>query len=145
MLLALFLFAGTFYAQQTPMGKVRGFKIGEYYSQNTTESNGAGTPQLRSLLTGAEAVTGQDGFVRVTEPHLLIFDRDGTTNYVIDVSSCIYAPDNKAAYSSERITARTGDNSFRISGSGFLWRQTNDSLVISNDVHSIIQKQSYGF
>ena len=39
---------------------------------------------------------------------------------------------------------QTADGKFQMQGTGFLWQQTNSSLIISNNVHTLIQNASLG-
>jgi len=40
-----------------------------------------------------------------------------------------------------RLKLRTGDGNYRVTGEGFLWRQNDSSLTISNNVRTVIERR----
>ncbi|MCX8107875.1 MAG: hypothetical protein N3G20_03635, partial [Verrucomicrobiae bacterium] len=67
-------------------------------------------------------------------------DAIGQTNLVVLGTNCLYDFRSKTAVSSDLIRITTGDGRLRLEGMGFIWYQTNNNLVVSNDVHTIVQK-----
>jgi hypothetical protein len=63
---------------------------------------------------------------------------DGKLEMVVEAPSCTYDILNATASSPGPLQVRTGDGKFRVEGEGFLWRQTNSFLTISNNVRSLI-------
>jgi hypothetical protein len=47
---------------------------------------------------------------------------------------------NGDAYSPGEVHMKTGDEELRMDGQGFLWRQSESFLIISNHVQTIYQK-----
>jgi hypothetical protein len=58
---------------------------------------------------------------------------------VVRAPQCTYAVMAGVASSAGHIEMQTGDGKFHIEGDGFLWRQNDSLLIISNRVHSVIQ------
>ncbi len=118
--------AGSVWAQFTGSGVVKGpFTFPEYDKQN----------RLRSLLVGMGARPQLDGRVAMEQLHLQTYTEDGLTNLVIVGTNCVFNPQTHLAWSPDRLRVRSADGRFVIEGVGFLWRQTDSHLTISNQVH----------
>ena len=57
----------------------------------------------------------------------------------MDAPECVYDTLNGVANSPGHLQLRTGDGNFRVEGDGFLWRQDDALLTISNHVHTVIE------
>lgn len=130
----LFLLLGTAagLAQTNIPIKIKGFKFpGEFYPPpNQT--------QAKTLVEGAVGEMLPDKRFQVSEARLQTFLKDGTRELLVQTPLCFFDPAARVLDSPGLIEAQTGDNKFSMSGEGFLWRQTNSSLTISNRVHTIV-------
>jgi lipopolysaccharide export system protein LptA len=143
-LLTFGLGIGPLACAQTLGGNVRidkpfkGFKVAEPYGppyETRTKSileGGKGLPLGRSITLLSDGVT------------LRTFSVTNTPQIKVDCRECFYNSTNREVNSAGPIHMQTADGKFQIEGTGFLWRQTNSSLFISNNVHTLIQSSSFG-
>lgn len=112
---------------------IKGFKAAEPY----------GSPhetQIKSLLEGGKAFQQPGGKTLLSEGVTLrTYSETNTLQRVITCVECIYDPSTREVSSAGPIQMQTADGKFSIEGTGFLWQPTNSSLVISNQVHTLIQ------
>lgn len=94
--------------------------------------------QMKTLLEGARAEQLAPGRYLVDQAKLRTFSEDGVTNMVIEAPQCLYEKSLGTVDSSGPIRMETAGGKFTIAGVGFLWQQTNSSLTISNQVHSVV-------
>jgi hypothetical protein len=95
--------------------------------------------QMKSRLSGAEASPQAGGLLVIKQLKVETFGVDGKLEMVAEAPGCTYDTLNATASSPGPLQVRTGDGKFRVEGEGFLWRQTNSSLTISNNVRSLIE------
>jgi hypothetical protein len=98
--------------------------------------------QIKSILSGAEALLRPGGRFIIKQLKLQTFDSDGKTNVVVTAPECLYDEKNGTASSSGPVQLQNGDGKYRVAGEGFLWRQTNSFLTISNNVHTVIEDRA---
>ncbi len=109
-----------------------GFSSLEYFKQpNQT--------QVRSRLTGTEAQPLADGLVLLKQPKLEMFFTNGSLQAVVEAPECVYDTQSNTVNSASHLRMRSGDGKYRTEGDGFLWRQNDSFLTISNHVHSVFQ------
>ncbi|MEW6303730.1 MAG: LptA/OstA family protein [Verrucomicrobiota bacterium] len=65
-------------------------------------------------------------------------DKVRSTNFVVQAADCIWDQNNKRASSAGAVEAQTSDGRLKISGTGFDWQQSNTTLFLSNNVHTVI-------
>jgi hypothetical protein len=118
-------------AQQLPLGHATDFTSSTYYEPPHET-------QLKMKLSGAEASPLPGGLLDVKRLRIETFGLDGKPESVVSAPQCIYAPLDGAANSSGKLEMQTSDGKLRVEGEGFLWRQTNSLLTISNHVHTVI-------
>jgi len=131
---------GTRGAQTTPSvrglpeqsGAAGAFRVPEYYDKENAS-------KLKSLLTGTAAAPQPDGTLRLATVQLVTFDLNGKTNLVFTGTNCVLDARHRIVYSADALAMRTGDGRLYVSGVGFLFRQTNSHVIISNQVHTIIK------
>ena len=70
--------------------------------------------------------------------------KTGETNLEVQTPDCVYDQARNTVSSSARIKLQTARGKFSIEGVGFLWRQTNSSLFISNSVRAVVQADMLG-
>ena len=134
LLVGFAVFGSVLSAQQPTLGRVKEFSVPEYY--DPPHQN-----QVRSLLTGAEAQPQTRGKFLIKELKLETFRENGEREIIVTAPECVYNSGAGLASSAGRLRVQTGDGRFSIEGEGFLWRQTNSSLIISNRVHTVIRPE----
>jgi lipopolysaccharide export system protein LptA len=93
---------------------------------------------VKFLLEGATARVQQDGRTLLTEARIHNYRLSGESEMAVEAPQCTYDPTNHIINSAGPLRLQTADGKFLIEGEGFLWQQTNTSLTISNQVHTII-------
>lgn len=120
------------YSQNITFGTMKKFSIPDYY---------AGTDNKKSLLTGAQAVPQPNGRVLIRGLRIESYDRRGVTNLVVEAPECNYDYGTRQAWSDGPLKITDGRGRFSMEGNrGFVWSQTNTSLVVSNQVRASIRK-----
>ena len=116
-----------------PAAAVRGrFRVPFYDSRN---------PQrLLSELAGEGAKLEPNGRIRLQSARVFTFDAQGRTNLIVYATNCVFDPARRAAESAEPLRVESGDGRLTLEGRGFLWRQTNNALVISNEVRTLLRR-----
>ena len=95
--------------------------------------------QIKSILSGAEALPQPGGQLIIKQLKLETFDLDGKLEITILAPECIYDTLKGVANSPGHLQLRTGDGKILTEGDGFLWRQSEQLLTISNNVCSVIE------
>jgi hypothetical protein len=121
-------------AQQFPIaGSASGFNSVEYYPAPHAQD-------IKRLFSGEEAEPEAGGMLLVKKVKIEMFDLNGKLQLSAEAPECTYDPINNVADSPEKVHIRTGDNALQIDGEGFLWRQSDSLLIISNQVHTVIDR-----
>ena len=115
-----------------PTGHATDFTTTEYFPAPNQQ-------QVKSVLSGAEAQPQPGGLLIIKELKLRTFDLDGKLNIIVTAPECIYDTMGGTASSGGPLQLQNGDGTFRVEGEGFLWRQTNSLLTISNQVRTRIE------
>jgi lipopolysaccharide export system protein LptA len=100
--------------------------------------------QTKSLLEGAKARRLPDGKWFITDATLHTFRVTGEQDLVAKAPECLYSPVTHTANSDGPLHAQMADGSFSIEGKGFEAQQTNSTLRISNQVHTVVQPKMIG-
>jgi hypothetical protein len=119
-------------AQQNTAGHASNFSSVEYFDAPHAQ-------QMKSRMSGTEASPQPGGLLAIKQLKLEEFDVEGKLEAVAEAPDCVYDMQNGMANSPGHLKMRTGDGNLRIEGEGFLWRQTNQWLTISNHVQTVIQ------
>jgi hypothetical protein len=93
--------------------------------------------QVKMRLSGAAAEPLPGGLLDVKELRVEMFTTDGRNEAVVQAPQCTYAPFDGVASSAGSVALRSGDGKTRVTGDGFWWRQSDNSLTISNHVHMV--------
>ena len=133
--LGLVMFAGL--GRSQPVVGGQGFKFTEYYDPPHET-------QLKSLLEGARAQRLPDGRIQVTDAKYRTYRVTGEGEMTVEAPECIYNSGQRSISSSGPLHVQTADGKFSIEGEGFLWQQTNSTLLVSNRVHTIIHPELVG-
>jgi hypothetical protein len=121
-------------AQQVPItGSGSDFNSVEYFDPPHQQ-------EIKRWLSGAETQQLPGGLLLVKQVKIETFTEDGKLQLVAQAPECIYDPINGIANSSSDVHMRTGDGQLRIDGQGFVWRQSNSSFTISNQVQTVMEK-----
>jgi hypothetical protein len=118
-------------AQQNGGGHTSDFSSVEYFDAPHAQ-------QMKSRMSGAEASPQPGGLLVIKQLKLEKFDVDGKVQVVVEAPECVYDSLNGTANSAGHLQMQTGDGKLHIEGEGFLWRQTNQWLTISNRVETVI-------
>jgi hypothetical protein len=119
-------------AQQVLSGWGKDFSVPEYYDPPLQN-------QMKSLLMGAAAQPQTNGTFLIKGARLETYRESGEREIIAFAPECVYDPASRTASSASRLQVQTGDGQFSIQGEGFLWRQTNSNLIISNAVRTTIR------
>jgi len=95
---------------------------------------------MKSRLSGAEAQPEAGGLLLIHRLKLETFDAAGKPEMVVEAPECVYDTYKRTASSAGHLQARSGDGEYRVEGDGFLWRQDDSKLTISNNVRTRIEK-----
>jgi hypothetical protein len=113
-------------------GHTRDFACVEYYTQpNPT--------QMKSRLSGAEAQPEPGGLLVIKQFKLETFNTNGSPQAIVEAPECIYDTPNNTVNSAGHLQLRSSDGKIRTEGDGFLWRQDDSFLTISNNVYTVIK------
>jgi hypothetical protein len=131
----LFAVAVGIRAQQSGIQHASDFKSVEYYEPTNQQQR-----QIKSKLSGAEALPQPGGLLLIKQLKLEMFSPDGKLEWVVNAPECIYDTLKGVANSSGHLEVQTGDGKFRVEGNeGFLWRQSDQFLTISNNVYAVLE------
>jgi len=132
--LGLLMFASPGHSQPGAGGQVS--KYTQYYdAPNET--------QLNLLLEGIGQLL-PDGRVQVNNAKCRTFRRNGEGEMNVETPFCFYDRKQRSVSSSGPFHMQTADGKFSIDGEGFLWLQTNSTLLVSNRVHTIVHPEQLG-
>ena len=97
--------------------------------------------QVQARLSGTEASPLPGALFDLKKMKVEKFSTAGKLEAVVEAPQCVYAPLDHVANSPGHLELRSGDGKFRVEGDGFLWEEGEQSLTISNNVHTVIQTQ----
>jgi hypothetical protein len=119
-------------AQQNGPRHASDFTSTEYYEPPHQQ-------KIKSILSGAEALPQPGGRLIVKQLKLETFNLDGKLEISIMAPECIYDTFKGVANSPGHLQVQTGDGRLRVEGDGFLWRQSDQFLTISNNVRTVLE------
>jgi hypothetical protein len=119
-------------AQQNGIQHASDFTSTEYYGPPNQQ-------QVKSILSGAEALPQPGGLLVIKHLKLEVFGLDGKLEWVVEAPECVYDTFKGVANSPGHLEVRTGDGKFHVEGEGFLWRQSDSFLTISNNVRTVVE------
>jgi hypothetical protein len=128
----LFLVALESRAQSNVVSHANDFTSVEYYPAPNQQ-------QMKSRLSGAEAQPLPGGLLAIKQLKLEMFRPNGEPEIIVIAPECVYNQLDGTANSPGRLEVRTGDDRILVEGEGFLWRQNDSFLTISNQVHTVIK------
>jgi len=107
------------------------FSLSEYFP-------GTNYTKLQHKLSAAQARSLPGNRQLLTNVKLQAFKLTGELELVIEVPECVYDQTNKTVGSPGALQVQSGDGRFRIAGDGFLYRQGESRVVISNRVQATV-------
>jgi hypothetical protein len=117
-------------------GHTRNFSSVKYFDEAPFQQ------QMKSRLSGADAQPLPGGLLVIKQPKLETFNTNGSPQAIVEVTECVYDIKNGTANSAGHLRLQSGDGKIRTEGDGFLWRQDDSFLRISNHVHTVIETGS---
>jgi hypothetical protein len=123
-------------AQQNVTGRANNFTSVEYFDPPNHK-------QMKMRLSGADAQPqpANNGALIIKKMKLETFNPDGSTVIIVEAPECVYDTMKGMASSPGHLQLRSGDGKLRMEGEGFLWRQSDGLLTISNDVRTVIESE----
>ncbi|HXR46927.1 MAG TPA: hypothetical protein VN784_05745 [Candidatus Limnocylindrales bacterium] len=118
-------------AQSNVVGHASDFTSAEYYPAPNQQ-------QMKSRLSGAEAQPLPGGLLAIKQLKLETFGPDGKSEIVVNAPECVYDQLSGTASSAGRLQVQY-QGKIRVAGEGFLWRQSDSFLTISNRISTVLQ------
>jgi hypothetical protein len=121
---------------------VRAQQTTTYHTSDFTEVEYFEPPHqqlMKSRLSCAEAQPQADGLVAIKQFKLEMFDTNGVLEMVVKAPDCVYDTQHGVASSAGHLRLETANASSHVEGDGFLWRQSNQFLTISDNVQTVIE------
>jgi hypothetical protein len=121
-------------AQTLPNGRANAFTTDMYYEHPDEQ-------QVKTRLSGAEATPLPGGLLDVKDLRVEEFSTNGVSRLVARAPQCTYAMLGNSASSTGHLVMQSGDGKFQTEGDGFLFvtRTNGMTLIISNNVHTVIE------
>lgn len=123
---------------EAKLGTGKDFKFPDYY----TASNGV--RRLRTLVTGSEAqfATNDNSLITLKNPRLESYAPDGKLEWTATSPECTVNIRTREVRGNTNLTFQTADERFQQTGVGFLWQQTNGVLIIFEQSHTQIDRDT---
>jgi hypothetical protein len=131
----LLLFMTKAIAQQNLSANATDFTSVEYYPAPDQT-------QVKMRLSGAEAAPLPGGLLVIKQFKLELFSSNGVPQVIVNAPECTYDSIHGLANSPGQLFVQNGDGKIQIQGMGFLWRQADSFLTISNDVKTVINNDT---
>ncbi|HEY2329055.1 MAG TPA: hypothetical protein VGI63_04505 [Verrucomicrobiae bacterium] len=125
------LVAAAVRAQQIPVGHATDFTSNTYFEPPNDQ-------KVKVKLSGAEALPLPGGLQDIRKLQIETFEVGGKAELIVHAPQCNYSVFNGVANSAGHLELQTGDGKFRVEGDGFVWKQNDSLLTISNNVHTVI-------
>ncbi len=120
-------------AQQIPAGRTSAFTTDMYFEHPFEQ-------QVQTRFSGAEANPLPGGLLDVKDLRIEAYATNGILQMTASAPQCTYAMLDGKAGSPGHVSMDSGDAKFHLEGDGFLllWRKNATSLIISNNVHTVL-------
>ncbi len=119
-----------------PVLSGQGFKFAQYYeAPNETH--------IKASIEGAQGQQQPDGRWLITRAKYQTFSLTGEGELVVEAPECLFDPGQHSLSSAGPLNVRTADRGFALDGEGFLWQQTNSTLLVSNRVHTTVHPELF--
>ena len=117
-------------------GTIKDFRVAQSYDA-PHES------QRKTLIEGLFARKLPDSLWALTNATVQTYRLTGERELIANTPACFYNQALQLVTSPGPLEAQLGDGSFTITGMGFRWEETNASLIISNQVHTVIHPKTF--
>ena len=94
-------------------------------------------------MSGAEAQPLAGSLLAIKQLKMETFGTNGSPQVVVEAPECVYDTSLGVANSAGHLRLQNGDGKLRTEGDGFLWRQSDNSLTISNNVFTLIKTSGW--
>lgn len=95
--------------------------------------------QVKLRFSGASVAPLPGGLQEISQVRIEYFGTNGLTRMLAQTPKCELAPFDGVASSPGKLEIRSGDGRFSVEGEGFLLRQNEMTLTISNHVHTVLK------
>ncbi|MBC8096688.1 MAG: hypothetical protein H7Y43_12835 [Akkermansiaceae bacterium] len=95
--------------------------------------------QIKTLLEGSQAEPQPGGKVLLSQPSLKYFTTNGTVEVQARSANCLFDTMSHNVSSTNILQVEMANGKFYTEGRGFLMRRTNNSIFLSNEVHTVIR------
>jgi hypothetical protein len=95
--------------------------------------------QIKLRLTGAEMSPLPEALFEIKQLQVWQYATDGRLQAAAESPQCIFAPMENIASSTNHLVLKSGDGKLRLEGDGYIWRQGDNSLTISNNVYAVLK------
>jgi hypothetical protein len=119
-------------APQDAPGHTRDFTSVKYFDAAPFQQ------QMKWRLSGADAQPLGELLV-IKQAKMETFNTNGSRQAIGEAPECVYDIKNGVASSAGHLRLQSGDGKARAEGDGFLWRQDDSFLTISNNVRTAIE------
>lgn len=100
-----------------------------------------GTTQKQLMLRGQQAQPQGPNQLRIKSLRIETYYRSGATNLIMEAPQCLYHTVWQTVSSDGPLQVTSGDERFSLAGQkGFVFQQTNNTLVVSNQVRVLVSK-----
>jgi hypothetical protein len=121
--------------QQDTSGNASDFTSVEYYPAPDQA-------QMKFKLSGSEAAPLPGGLLVIKQFKLELFSTNGEMQAIVRAPECTYDAVHGQANSAGQLYLQNGDGNIHLQGTGFLWRQADSFLTISNNVKTVIENNT---
>ena len=135
--LVFLLAAGVVRAQTNVLADVKDLHATDFTSEQYFEAPNEQLVKMRLSGSSAEPLPG--GLLAVKRLKIETFGTNRVMLAVVRAPQCTFAPLDGVASSAGHLELQSGDGKFHVEGEGFLWRQNESSLTISNRVRTVIE------
>lgn len=123
-------------AQFSKITEAKDFKLPLFYPASN------GVQRIKTVIAGERWRFVTNGIVHLIKPGITNYHPDGTMEWIAIAPECTVNVNTKEASGHTNIYFRTADSRFVQTGVGFLWKQSDSVLIVSNKVHTWIDKQA---
>jgi len=95
--------------------------------------------QVNVRFTGDEVTPLPNAMCHIKKLTIETYSPNGKLEYVVRAPECIYSQFDGVANSPGHLEITTGDGNAFVECDGFQWREKDLSLVLSNNVHTVIK------
>lgn len=99
--------------------------------------------QMKVRMSGAGMVPLPGALLDISDINIEKYSLSGRLEATVQAPHCVYAPMDGTASSPGHLRLSIAGEKIRVEGDGFLWRQKDDSLDISNNVSTVIKTGSW--